>query len=176
MNKPQDKTILVVDDEPDVITFLQTALEDVGYNVMTASNGDEALECIKQHQPDFISIDLVMPRKSGIRLIHELRRNKDWAKIPFIVVTGHARDEHYRHSLDDIIADKQFSGTKIYLEKPVKAHEFVNHVSAELGVTLTVENLAETNLKSMKNEIEGMIDATDPETLKQVLDLLKKKQ
>ena len=72
MAKPQDKTILVVDDEPDIVMFLSTALEEAGFNVVTAADGNEALERVKEATPDFISLDLVMPGKSGIRFFHEL--------------------------------------------------------------------------------------------------------
>jgi len=75
--RPEDKTILVVDDEPDTVTFLQTTLQYAGFQVMTASNGEEALERVKEKKPDFISLDLVMPKKSGIRFLYELRKNKE---------------------------------------------------------------------------------------------------
>jgi len=67
MPKPQDMTILVVDDEPGVVIYLKTLLEDAGFTVVTAADGNEALDHVKRRKPDLISLDLVMPKKSGIR-------------------------------------------------------------------------------------------------------------
>ena len=93
MERAEDKTILVVDDEPNVRQYLMTILQDAGFKVVTAGDGVEALEVIKRSIPDFISLDLIMPKKSGHRLLHELRRNKLWSRIPVLIVTAHAQDE-----------------------------------------------------------------------------------
>lgn len=134
MSKADEKTILVVDDEPDIRIYLKTLLEDEGFNVMTAADGDEALQRIKEKKPDFISLDLVMPRKSGIKLYYELRRNKEWSKIPVVIVTAHARDEIGKKDLKELFDGKVISGPKVYLEKPVKPQDFVNLIkkSSEL--------------------------------------------
>ena len=61
--RPEDLTVLVVDDEPDVAFYLGSVLEDAGLNVVFAHDGDEALSAIRRQPPDLISLDLVMPRK-----------------------------------------------------------------------------------------------------------------
>ena len=88
MARAEEKTVLVVDDEPDVLGFLQSALDDAGFHVLTASDGNEAIECLKNHRVDFISLDLVMPNKSGARCLYEIRKNKEWSRIPVVIVTG----------------------------------------------------------------------------------------
>ncbi|RJP55397.1 MAG: response regulator, partial [Deltaproteobacteria bacterium] len=93
MDDIKNKTVLIVDDEPDIRLFLKTVLEDAGFNVMTANNGKHALERIKECKPDLISLDLVMPKMGGVKLLSYLQKNPEWAKIPFIVVTAHAHDE-----------------------------------------------------------------------------------
>jgi CheY-like chemotaxis protein len=65
MDDIKNKTVLIVDDEPDIRLFLKTVLEDAGFNVMTANNGKHALERIKECKPDLISLDLVMPKMGG---------------------------------------------------------------------------------------------------------------
>lgn len=65
MTRAEDKTVLIVEDEPDVRLFLQTVVEDAGFNVMTAADGEEALKRAREKKPDFISLDLILPRKSG---------------------------------------------------------------------------------------------------------------
>jgi CheY-like chemotaxis protein len=93
MLRAEDRTVLVVDDEPNVRDYLAQILRDAGFRVVTAGDGGEALEKIRAAPPDFISLDLVMPKKSGHRLLLELRRDRELARIPVLVVTAHAHDE-----------------------------------------------------------------------------------
>ena len=73
MAKASEKRILVVDDEPDVRNFLATCIEDAGFLVETACDGEDALEKIKANAPDLMTLDMVMPRRSGISLMRKLR-------------------------------------------------------------------------------------------------------
>ena len=76
MERAEDKTILIVEDEPDVRLYLQTVLEDANFNVITVGDGEEAFKLIKEKKPDFISLDLILPKKSGHKLLMELKRTK----------------------------------------------------------------------------------------------------
>jgi CheY-like chemotaxis protein len=174
MARPEDKTVLVVDDEQDVRDYLSMALEDAGFNVVTAANGNEALERIAERVPDFISLDLVMPEKSGIKLLHELRRKREWASIPFVIVTAHARDDLGRGDLQDILSNKVFSGPKVYLEKPVTPERYVAFVCEQLGVEYETEG-ADTGTEAMRSELKTLIDGADPGALAEALRSLKKK-
>ena len=80
-------------------------LVDAGFKVVTAGDGEEALEKIRAEKPDFISLDLVMPRKSGHRLLKELRRDRELSRIPVLIVTAHARDELGKGDLKDLEMD-----------------------------------------------------------------------
>jgi CheY-like chemotaxis protein len=180
MAEPSEKTVLVVDDEPDVVFFLKTALEDAGFNVVTASNGVEALERVKEHPPDFISCDLVMPKKSGVRFLYELRRNKKWSRIPVVVVTAHARDELGSKDLREILEGKTISGPHTYLEKPVRAEGFVGMVKRELGIeehpgSEPAEPALDANQQRLKEQIKDMVDSADADALKQIADILRSK-
>ena len=86
MPQVQDVTVLVVDDEPNVRDYLAQILRDAGFKVVTASDGGEALDIIRAQPPDFISLDLIMPRKSGHKLLFELKRDKELSRIPVLVV------------------------------------------------------------------------------------------
>lgn len=181
MATPSEKTVLVVDDEPDVVLFLQTALEDAGFNVVTASNGDEALQRVKERPPDFISCDLVMPKKSGVKFLYELRRNKEWSRIPVIIVTAHARDELGSHDLREILEGKTLSGPHVYLEKPVRAENFVNMVKRELGIEEEpaatdggVER--EPDPQALKKEAQDLLNSADPEALQKAIDMLRSRK
>ncbi len=175
MTRPQDKTILVVDDEPDVRLYLQTVLEDAGFNVLTAGDGEEALEVLKENEIDFITLDLVMPKKSGIRLFHELKKNKQWSRIPIIVVTGHARDEEGKKHLDEILADKTFSAKRMYLEKPVKAQDLVDYIMDELGIDSKQrkEKTEQNEEEKLRRELAESLNKASTDKLRRILDLLK---
>ena len=110
MVRAQDKTVLVVDDEPDVRDYLSQILTDAGFAVRTAADGSEALDMIRADPPDFISLDLVMPKKSGHKLLYELRKDRELSRIPVLIVTAHARDELGQGDLEDIVDSRVISG------------------------------------------------------------------
>lgn len=171
MVEAKDKTILVVDDEPDVVRFLQMALEDDGFKVITASDGKEGLEKAKKFNPDLISMDLVMPKHSGARMYRELQKDKILKKIPVLIVTGHAHDDLGKSDLEELT----MSGPGIYLEKPVKPVNYVANVRKMLGMELAGPAPEVKNGKDdMKKELGDLIDKADPETLKKLLDNIKK--
>ncbi|MCG2776285.1 MAG: response regulator, partial [Desulfobacterales bacterium] len=76
------KKILIVHDDPDVILFLSTVLKDHGYITVDASNGREGLERVKSDHPDLILLDLMMPQKSGIALLSDLKKDDALKEIP----------------------------------------------------------------------------------------------
>ena len=174
MATPQDKTVLVVDDEEDVREYFAMALEDAGFNVLRAENGNEALDRIKEKTPDFISLDLVMPEKSGIKLLYELRQNKQWRRIPFVVVTAHARDDMGKGDLEEILSSKTFSGPKMYLEKPVEADQYVAFICDQLNVEYEGEPVLDET-ERLKAELEDLMKkGVDPKKLADAVRLLKK--
>ena len=129
MSEEHRKRILVVDDEADVRAYLSMALEDAGFEVTTAADGLQALEIARRDLPDLISLDLIMPRHSGARCFHDLQKDKHLAKIPVLVVTGHARDQLGRADFEEMT----MSGPGIYLEKPVSPDSYVSAVRKLLG-------------------------------------------
>ena len=173
MAKPEDFTVLVVDDEDDIRRFLSVALEDAGFEVITAENGKEALEKVKANRPDFISLDLVMPGGSGIAFLHELRRNKDWIHIPVMVVTGHARDELGKVDLDNALEGKLLSGPGMYLEKPVTPQKYVGAVMKSLG--MEPAEPPEPSAEELSAEVKEALKGMPPHKLQEVLALLKQK-
>ena len=172
MAQAQDKTVLVVDDEPNVRDYLAQILRDAGFNVVTASDGLQALEMIRQQRPDFISLDLVMPRKSGHKLLYELRKDKELARIPVVIVTAHAQDELGKGDLDDIMDNRVISGPGVYLEKPVKPSDYVRCVQRTLGV---VETEQDVERASLQEELQQEISKAEPHALRRALAAFKKK-
>jgi CheY-like chemotaxis protein len=174
MPKPQDKTILVVDDEDDVRDYFADILSDAGFNVRTAADGEEALQCVREKVPDFISLDLVMPRKSGIKFLYELRHNREWMNVPVVVVTAHAHDKLGKKDLENILEDKSFSGPKFYLEKPIDEAAYVRTICENLGVDYEEPEQADDS-ETQRKELEGLIKDADPATISDLLKRLKRR-
>jgi len=171
MGQEETKTILVVDDEPDVRQFLEMVLVDAGFNVVTAGDGEEALEKIRERKPDFISLDLVMPRKSGHRLLKELRRDKELSRIPVLIVTAHAQDELGKGDLKDLMDNRMMSGPGTYLEKPVNPASYVRGIQRALGIEVADEA---TEKIALKEELRDSLKGASPEALARALEALKK--
>jgi CheY-like chemotaxis protein len=168
MNNKLNRTVLLVDDEADVRTYLSVALMEAGFNVEIACDGNEALEKVKKHKPDIISLDLVMPGKSGVMFHRELVRNKEWAKIPIIIVTGHARDEIGRADLKELV----MSGPGIYLEKPVKPENYIAAIKKILGLEISDVEKQAAETVELQNKLKNLVDKADANTLKKITDLL----
>ncbi|MEW6359402.1 MAG: response regulator [Planctomycetota bacterium] len=164
MSENNPKTVLVVDDEQDTVRFLTMALEDAGFDVVTASSGPEAIERVKEKRPDLISLDIVMPKGGGIRCFRELQKNPDWSKIPVIIVTAHGRDDLGKADLEEMT----LSGPGVYLEKPVTAQSYVKAIRKILGM--------EEEAKDLKAEAKSLIDSADPEELKRLIEEMRKKK
>jgi CheY-like chemotaxis protein len=104
--------ILVVDDEPDILVFFTSVLEDNGATVLEAPDGDTALELAEKEKPDLITLDLNMPGKDGGKVFEALRKNPDLAQIPVCIITG-------RPELRSLIYDRPVPAPEGYLDKPV---------------------------------------------------------
>ena len=174
MRAASEVSVLVVDDDPDVVLFLSSILEDAGMKVETANDGIGALERIRAHPPDLISLDLVMPGASGVRVLHELRKHPQWSRIPVLIVSGHTRDATVKRDLDDILSDSTISGPSVYLEKPVTPQKYLEQVCRILKVECTPTPVAVDARERMRGEVARLLDAADPEVLEQVLEHLKK--
>jgi CheY-like chemotaxis protein len=80
--------ILVVDDDPDIVAYLCSLLEDHGFSSESASNSRLALKVLSTYRPDAVLVDVLMPGRSGLDLLVTLRRDPRWAGTPIVVVTG----------------------------------------------------------------------------------------
>jgi len=83
-----NKTVLVVDDEPEVVEMLKMVLENASYSVLTAYDGTEAVQKTKEEKPDAIILDLMMPGVDGFNASKELKNSDDTADIPILVLTA----------------------------------------------------------------------------------------
>ncbi len=173
MDQAADKTVMVVDDEPNVREYLTMILQDAGFKVVQAADGREALDMVRADPPDFISLDLIMPKMSGHKLLYELRRDKDPAMIPVLVVTAHAGDEMGKDELQDLLDNRVISGPGTYLEKPVNPKSYVESIRRALG--LPVDD-GSTEKVELREELQDSLHEASPEAMKKALDILRKSQ
>ncbi len=117
----EGRRILVTDDEPDMVTFISTVLEDNGATVFTASSGDEALEICRREKPDLMTLDLSMPGRSGIDVFETLRSDDEIASTPVCIVTG-------KPEMRKLIYDRDVNPPEGYVDKPVNEEHLLLNV------------------------------------------------
>lgn len=125
MNVPNGP-ILIVEDVPNILELLNVTLNFKGYPVITATNGQEALDVIAREYPALIITDILMPKMDGYTLIQKLRSNPKTSQIPIIVLTAtyiHPGDKAFALSL----------GVVRFLEKPIDTEEFLLTVAEVLA-------------------------------------------
>jgi CheY-like chemotaxis protein len=119
--EPNKGYLLVVEDIPDILTLLDTTLKFKGYRVVTAVNGQEALEVIQREHPALIITDILMPRMDGFSLVHRLRIEPETRKIPVIFLSATyvaAEDKAFALTI----------GATRFMEKPVVLEEFLSMI------------------------------------------------
>ena len=176
MSHASEKLVLVVDDEPDVRNFLATCIEDAGFNVKVAVDGVDALEKVEENIPDLMTLDMVMPRKSGIKVLRTLRANEKWVNIPVIVITAHARDEFGSEDIKDFNAFTSGLRPRYTMEKPVTPKKLVKAISEILDVEVDDTERYPQSLSSEQTSLAKMIEKSDPETINKIKQLLESKQ
>lgn len=117
-------SILVVDDQPGLLANIRLALEAAGYQVLTASDGLEALELMRSQPVSLILADIAMPRLNGYQLFERVQENPAWVTIPFIFLTARAMDSDIRYG-------KQL-GVDDYLTKPIEPEDLLAVVEGKL--------------------------------------------
>lgn len=117
-------TILIVDDEPNIIVPLQFLMEQNGYRVLVAQSGEEAIESIIQYRPDLILLDIMLPGIDGFEVCEIVRLNPEWAHTRIIFLTAKGRDVD--------IAKGMVLGADAYITKPFSNAEIVKKVKGLL--------------------------------------------
>jgi CheY-like chemotaxis protein len=127
-------TVLVVDDEPDIVTYLTTILEDNGYRTRSAGDADSALSVMRTRAPDLICIDIMMPRRSGLSLYHQVKTDPDFKDIPVIVISAFSRLEDFTgRKFRRLFPDESIPEPSFFIEKPVNVGHFLETVEIVLS-------------------------------------------
>jgi len=123
----------VVDDDPNTIKYLSVMLSEYGYAVATANNCDDALAAARKHRPDLITLDIHMPRKSGVFFYHKLNADPAFRCVPVVVLTGLTRDDKEMENLIKcLLGPKDMPPPVAYLEKPIDPAGFLEIVRAAI--------------------------------------------
>jgi Fe-S oxidoreductase/CheY-like chemotaxis protein len=115
------RKILVVDDEPDILTFFAAVLSDHGAVVTSAADGDEAVALARREKPDLITLDISMPGRDGGKIFEELRNDPDLALVPVCIITG-------KPELRRLIYDRPVPPPEGYLDKPVDEETLLRNI------------------------------------------------
>ena len=175
MAHASEKKILVVDDEPDVRNFLAACLEDAGFNVNMAVDGLDALEKVEVFNPDLMTLDMVMPGLSGIKVIRKLREKEKWANLPVIVITAHAHDEMGGDQIKEFSALASGLRPRITMEKPISPANLVKTICKILEVDPEAVEGVDTEFDGDRGKIAKLIAETDSDTLRKIREVLNKK-
>ena len=122
MEEQKRKTILVIEDDPDVLAMIVKHMKHVGYDVVTAKDGMQGLKKLKAGGYDLVITDIVMPYVSGTGLVTALKESKP--HIPVIAITG------YGEAPEAVATEKK---ADLVLSKPVKMAELKDHIARLLG-------------------------------------------
>jgi DNA-binding response OmpR family regulator len=126
MDEQNPKTVLLVDDDRDILAAMTLALEDVGYRIVTASDGNDALQQAETAHPDLVVLDMMLPKRSGFLVMEKLKRGKKRTDPPrVIMITGNQGSRHKTYA--------EGLGVDLYLNKPFRMERLVESVKKILG-------------------------------------------
>ncbi len=111
-------TILVADDDPDIVALSKTILEGEGYVVQTAYNGLEVFSRLEEQKPDLIILDIMMPQMDGWKVLQQLKGNADYSSIPVILITAKIQQENMARGYE--------LGADYYIPKPFTSAHLIN--------------------------------------------------
>lgn len=148
---PDRHRILIVDDSDEVVAFYSEVLEANDYEYAVARNGKEAIEAMRASPPDLVLLDVMMPRKSGIAVFQQMKKDPALEKVPIVIVTGMSQvtgvdvksgAEQPKQTYDDDLTREfgaqlrerlQSLTPDAFLEKPVEPDALVAKIELLLG-------------------------------------------
>lgn len=147
-------TILLVEDDPSMLDGIKDLLEmtpleadDMLYmvSVLTAYDGLSGMAYVREHTPDLIISDIMMPRMTGYEFLHELRQNPDWLQIPFIFLTAKGEKGDYEKG--------RLRGADLYITKPFESDTFLDQITTQLHRSLKLKAIQHQHIEDLKKHI-----------------------
>lgn len=117
-----NKTILVVDDEKDLLDLIEYNLKKEGFNVLKAENGEEGIAIAKEHKPDLVLMDIMMPKMDGMEAVEKMRADDELKSIPIIFLTARSDEKTEVEGLD--------KGGDDYITKPISTTKLISRIKA----------------------------------------------
>jgi DNA-binding response OmpR family regulator len=118
------KKVLIVDDEPNILLSVEFLMQREGHEVITARDGQEAVELLAAAKPDLMILDVMMPRKNGFEVCNEVRADPAFADMPILMLTAKGREAEIKKG--------ESLGADAYITKPFSTHELVAKVQVLL--------------------------------------------
>jgi len=122
---PLQRTILIVDDDHEILESMRTVLENKGFRILAARDGNAGLMLAERENPDLIVLDMMMPKKSGFLVLEKLK-SRPGGLIPTIMITGNEGSRHRAYA--------EMLGVKDYIRKPFAMEKLVRSIEKVLGV------------------------------------------
>ena len=121
--------VLVVDDEPNIVLSLEFLMQQAGFEVTTAYDGESALALVNENPPDLVLLDISLPGISGFEVLEQLRSQAAFKRLPIVMLTAHGREVEREKGLA--------LGADDYITKPFSTRELVEKVKALLNESTT---------------------------------------
>ncbi len=118
-------SILVVDDEPNIVVSLEFLMGQEGYDVRVARDGDAALEAMRAQAADLVLLDVMIPKRDGFEVCRAIRENADWRGVQIVMLTAKGRDDEREKGIA--------LGADDYITKPFSNRAVVDRVAELLG-------------------------------------------
>ena len=126
------KEILIVDDEPSIVVPIQFLMEQQGYSVLVAENGEDALDVIYKYKPDLILLDIMLPRIDGYEVCEIVRLNPEYRDVKIIFLTAKGREVEIAKGLS-LGADAYFTKPFSNIELVAKVKELLDNTNEDTG-------------------------------------------
>jgi two-component system alkaline phosphatase synthesis response regulator PhoP len=127
MQTDMKRTILIADDEPNIVISLEYLLQREGFDVLVARDGQEALDAVARRRPDLVLLDVMLPRLSGYEVCQRLREDPALAGLRIVMLTAKGREGEVSKGLA--------LGADVYVTKPFSTRELLATIQSQLGGT-----------------------------------------
>lgn len=121
---PDQQTILVVDDEQDLLELIEYNLKKEGFDVLTAEDGQKGIEVAREHHPSLVLLDIMMPKMDGLEVVEHMRQDEELGHIPIIFLTARGDEKTEIRGLD--------KGGDDYITKPISTKKLISRIKAVL--------------------------------------------
>ena len=119
------KKVLIVDDEPNIVLSVEFLMKREGYEVLTAADGQQALDMLEDVRPDLMILDVMMPRKNGFEVCEAVRSHPQFGSLPILMLTAKGREAEMKKGLS--------LGADAYVTKPFSTHDLIDRVGELLA-------------------------------------------